>query len=85
MPLIIVLAQDLGIDPWLFTAPAAFAVNIAFVFPAQATAHLVSYSAGQFSTQDMAKGGIPLTLVATGIVGAVVLIVGAATGLYRLR
>jgi len=84
MPLIIVLAQDLGLDPWLCTAPAAFAVNLAFIFPAQAAAHLVSYSAGQFSTQDMARGGIPLTLVAAWVVGGVVLIVGAATGLYRL-
>ena len=85
IPLIIVLAQDMGIDPWLFAAPAAFSLNLAFVFPTQAAAHLVSYSAGQFSAQDMAKGGILLTLIAFGILGAVVLIVGAATGLYRLR
>ena len=85
MPLIIVLAQDVGVDAWLFTAPAAFALNLAFIVPAQAAAHLVSYSAGQFSTQDMAKGGILLTLVAACVVGGVVLVVGATTGLYRLR
>jgi sodium-dependent dicarboxylate transporter 2/3/5 len=84
IPLIIVLAQDLGIDPWLCTAPVAFSVNLGFIFPTQAAAHLVSYSAGQFSTHDMVRGGIPLTLVAAWIIGGVVLIVGAATGLYRL-
>jgi len=85
MPLIIVLAQDLHIAPWLFSAPAALAANLAFIFPAQAAVHLVSYSAGQFTTQDMAKGGILLTLVAACVLGGVVLILGAATGLYRLR
>ena len=69
---------------WI-SEPLPFAVNLAFIFPVQAAAHLVSYSAGQFSTQDMAKGGILLTLVAACIVGGVVLTVGATTGLYRLR
>lgn len=84
IPLIIALAQDLGADPWLFTAPAAFSTNLAFIVPTQATAHLVSYSAGHFSSKDMAKGGVFLTLVAVLVMGGVVLLIGRLTGLYRL-
>jgi sodium-dependent dicarboxylate transporter 2/3/5 len=83
VPLVIALAQDLGADPWLFTAPAAFAVSIGFILPVQAGVHLVSYSAGHFSGRDMARAGVVFTLVAVLVMAGVMLLTGRLTGLYR--
>lgn len=83
IPLVIVLAQDLDVDPWLFTAPAALAINLAFVLPAQAAVHMISYSTGHFSSRDMARSGLLLTLAGVLVVGGVVLLVGRLTGLYQ--
>jgi sodium-dependent dicarboxylate transporter 2/3/5 len=84
IPLVIVLAQDLNVDPWLFTAPAAFAINLAFILPTQAAVHMISYSAGYFSSKDMAKSGLLLTLAGVLVVSGVVLLIGRLTGLYQL-
>jgi sodium-dependent dicarboxylate transporter 2/3/5 len=83
IPLVIALAQDLGVDPWLFAAPAAFASSIGFILPVQAGVHLVSYSAGHFSGRDMAKVGVIFTVVAVVVMSAVILVLGRLTGLYR--
>ena len=83
VPVIIALAQDLGADAWLFTAPAAFATNFGFIVPIQAGVHLISHSAGHYSGKDMAKGGVILTLAAILVMGGVILLMGRLTGLYR--
>jgi len=83
VPVIIALAQDLGADAWLFTAPAAFATNFGFIIPIQAGVHMISHSAGHYSGKDMVKGGVILTLVSILVMGGVILLMGRLTGLYR--
>jgi len=82
VPLIIALGQDLGTDPWLMAAPAAFATNIAYTLPVQAAVHLIPYSLGHFSVGDMVRVGLPLTIAAVVVVGVSIIVVGRLTGLY---
>ncbi len=80
IPLLIAMAQGLGLEAWAFTAPAIFAANLAFALPAQAAINLTSYSAGAYSTRDLLKAGLPLTFVAVFVLGGVLLGVGWLTG-----
>lgn len=82
IPLLIAMAQGLGLDAWAFTAPAVFAVNLAFALPAQAAINLTSYSTGYYSARDMLKAGLPLTLAGALILGGVILVVGWLTGRF---
>jgi sodium-dependent dicarboxylate transporter 2/3/5 len=84
VPLVIALAQDVGANPWLSAAPAAFATSIAFTMPVQAGVHLVSHTAGHYSGRDMAKAGVIFTVAAAVLVAVTILLMGGLTGLYRL-
>ena len=62
IPLLIVLANDLGINPWLICAPAAFASSLAFVLVTETPTNVVPYSAGYFSIKDMVVPALVMTL-----------------------
>jgi sodium-dependent dicarboxylate transporter 2/3/5 len=76
IPLLIVLAHDLGIQPWLICAPAAFASSLAFVLVTETPTNVVPYSAGYFSIKDMVVPGLIMTVGAALCVGLSVLITG---------
>ena len=84
IPLLIVLAKDLGIHPWLVCAPAAFASSLAFILVTETPTNVIPYSAGYFSIKDMAKAGIVMTMAAAWCVGISILIVGEISGKYIL-
>lgn len=71
-PLLIPLAQDLGLDVWQTVAPAAYSVSLAFLVVSETPTSLIAYQSGYFSAGDYARAGIPMTLVA-GLVLAIVL------------
>ena len=85
IPLLIVLAEDLDIHPWLVCAPAAFASSLAFILVTETPTNVIPYSAGYFAIKDMAKAGILMTIGAALCVGLSILIVGGISGGYTIR
>ena len=64
MPILIALAQDLGLDIWSVAAPAAFTSSLAFILVTESPTNVLPYSAGYFSIRDMAKVGVVMTVAA---------------------
>jgi len=46
IPLLIALAADLNINPWLICAPAAFTSSLAFILVTETPTNIIPYSAG---------------------------------------
>jgi len=82
IPLLIALAADLNINPWLICAPAAFTSSLAFILVTETPTNVIPYSAGYFAIKDMAKAGVIMTLMAALCVGAAILIFGTLGGHY---
>ena len=76
MPILIALAQDLGIDPWTIAAPAAFTASLAFILVTESPTNVIPYAAGYFSIRDMAKAGVLMTLAAAVCVTASIALMG---------
>ena len=71
IPLVIAVAQNLGMDPWLLTMASSFAINLTFMLPMQAAVHMMAYSAGHYSSTDMARSGVWLSLAAIILIGLI--------------
>ncbi len=84
IPLLIALAKDLNINPWIICAPAAFSSSLAFILVTESPTNVIPYSAGYFSIRDMAKAGIIMTLAAALCVTAAIVVVGGITGSYAI-
>ena len=80
MPILIALAQDLGLDVWAVAAPAAFTSTLAFILVTESPTNVLPYSAGYFSIRDMAKVGIVMTFGAAACVTLSVAAVRALAG-----
>jgi len=77
MPILIALAQDIGLSVWAVAAPAAFASSLAFILVTETPANVIPYSSGYFSIKDMAKAGLWMMLGAAVCVTAVAAVMGA--------
>ncbi|MEA2102170.1 MAG: anion permease, partial [Thermodesulfobacteriota bacterium] len=84
IPLLIALANDLNINPWLICAPAAFTSSLAFILVTETPTNVIPYSAGYFSIGDMVKTGIVMTLVAAVCLGVSILVFGNLSGTYSI-
>lgn len=80
MPILIALAQDLGLDVWTVAAPAAFTSSLAFILVTESPTNVLPYSAGYFTIRDMAKVGVVMTLGAAVCVTVAVVAVRALLG-----
>ena len=80
MPILIALAQDLGLDVWTVAAPAAFTSSLAFILVTESPTNVLPYSAGYFTIRDMAKVGVVMTLGAAVCVTVAVVTVRALLG-----
>ena len=80
MPILIALAQDLGLDVWTIAAPAAFTSTLAFILVTESPTNVLPYSAGYFSIRDMAKVGVVMTVGAAACVTIAVVAVRALVG-----
>lgn len=80
MPILIALAQDLGLDVWTIAAPAAFTSTLAFILVTESPTNVLPYSSGYFSIRDMAKVGIVMTIGAAACVTIAVAAVRAVGG-----
>tara|TARA_B100000686_G_scaffold321107_1_gene373438 strand:- start:2385 stop:3398 length:1014 start_codon:yes stop_codon:yes gene_type:complete len=76
MPILIALAQDLGLEIWTVAAPAAFTSSLAFILVTESPTNVLPYSAGYFSIRDMARVGIVMTIGAAFCVALSIMIVG---------
>ncbi len=63
VPLVIALAADFGLDPWLLAGPVAVATSMAFLLVTSSPTNVIPYSSGYFTIKDFARSGIPLTLL----------------------
>lgn len=79
VPILIALAQDLGLDVWSVVAPAAFTSSLAFILVTEGPTTLIPYASGYFSIKDMAKAGILMTIGA----GACVALTQYLMGIVR--
>lgn len=84
IPLLIALANDLKINPWIICAPAAFSSSLAFILVTESPTNVIPYSAGYFTIKDMAKAGIIMTLAAALCVAVAIVVVGGITGSYDI-
>ncbi|MFO7850666.1 MAG: DASS family sodium-coupled anion symporter [Spirochaetia bacterium] len=82
VPIMITLAQSLGIDTLSITMPAALTTSMAFILVTSSPTNVIPYSAGYFSIKDMAFAGVFMTIVASVIVAGTIFVVGNFTGLY---
>ena len=70
VPILVALAKDLHLDPWMTVAPAAFTSSLAFILVSEGPTTIIPYSSGYFSIRDMAKAGVAMTMVAAACVAA---------------
>ena len=77
MPILIELAASLDMDAWSLAGPAAFTSSLAFILVTESPTNVVPYSSGYFSIRDMAKAGVPMTLLAAVCVSVSMLVNGA--------
>ena len=81
VPLLIALADQLGLDHRLVAIPAGISASLAFVLVTSTPTNVVPYATGYFSIMDMAKAGLIMTFVSSACVTAAVCIVGPLSGL----
>ena len=82
IPIMIALAQSLGLNALSITMPAAITASLAFILVTSTPTNVIPYSAGYFSIKDMAKAGTVLTIISSTIVAVTLLGIGKITGLY---
>ena len=82
IPIMIALADNLGLDALSIALPASITASLAFILVTSSPTNVIPYAAGYFSIRDFARAGIVMTLVTTVIVTFVIFIVGNSTGLY---
>lgn len=64
MPVVLAAINGADVGPWQFIAPAALASPLAFILVTSAPANLVFHDSECFSVRDMARVGIPMTMIA---------------------
>ncbi|MCG8571893.1 MAG: DASS family sodium-coupled anion symporter [Spirochaetes bacterium] len=82
IPIMISLAQIIGLPILAITLPAAITASLAFILVTSSPTNVIPYSAGYFSIPDMAKAGTVITLISSIIVAATIYGIGLLTQLY---
>jgi sodium-dependent dicarboxylate transporter 2/3/5 len=82
IPIMIALADNLGLDALSIALPASITASLAFILVTSSPTNVIPYAAGFFSIRDFARSGIVMTLFTTVIVSLVIFIVGSGSGLY---
>jgi sodium-dependent dicarboxylate transporter 2/3/5 len=81
-PLLISLAQDFQMNPWILLAPGAFTSSLGIVLITQTPTNIIPYSAGYYSIREFAKAGSIMSVVIILMLTAVISVLGPITGLY---
>jgi sodium-dependent dicarboxylate transporter 2/3/5 len=83
IPLLISLAQDLNINPWMLVAPAAFSASLGLILITQTPTNVIPYSAGFFTVREFLKSGLVMSIVIIIVLTAVIALIGPLTGTYK--
>lgn len=81
IPLVIVLAIDLGMNPWVIAGPAAIANSLGFIMVTSSPTNVIPYSSGYFRIPEFAKAGIFMTAIAVISITISVAIFGRFVGM----
>ncbi|MFC1606493.1 SLC13 family permease [Candidatus Latescibacterota bacterium] len=65
VPLMIALANQLGINSAILAVPAGITASLAFILVTSSPTNIIPYSSGYFSISDMAKAGIVMTVMSS--------------------
>ncbi len=65
VPLLIALANTLGLSPALLAIPAGITSSLAFILVTSTPTNVIPYSSGYFSIGDMAKAGVWMTVASS--------------------
>ena len=84
IPILITLANDLGLDAWFLVAPAAFSSSLGIILVTQTPTSIIPYTSGYFSIRDFAWAGVIMTVLMIGILAATLVAMGALWGTYRI-
>lgn len=85
VPLLIALAQTLGLDVRLVAIPAGITASLAFILVTSTPTNVIPYSAGYFSIRDMAKAGLWMTLASSACVTLSVCVMGPLFNIVNWR
>ena len=81
MPLIIALAMDIGMNPWVLAGPAGIASSMAFIMVTSSPTNVIPYSSGYFTIAEFAKSGVVMTIIAICCVTLSVSVFGSFAGM----
>lgn len=81
IPIMIALAQNLGLDVAAITIPAGLTASMAFILVTSTPTNVIPYTAGYFSIKDLAIAGIAMTIVSSFILALVIMVVLPISGL----
>ncbi len=82
IPIMIALAQNIGVPALSIALPAALTASMAFILVTSSPTNVIPYSAGYFSIRDMAIAGVVMTVVASILVAVAIFVMGGLTGVY---
>ena len=82
IPIMIALADNLGLDALSIALPASITASLAFILVTSSPTNVIPYAAGFFSIRDFAKSGLVMTAFTTIIVSLVIFVAGSVQGLY---
>ncbi|MBN2223922.1 MAG: DASS family sodium-coupled anion symporter [Deltaproteobacteria bacterium] len=83
IPLLITLANDLGLDAWFLVAPAAFTASLGIILLTQSPTNIIPYTSGYFSVKDFALSGIVMTVIMIVLLTLVISVIGPLMGIYH--
>jgi len=84
VPLLIALANNIGIDPVLVALSAGITVSLAFILVTTTPTNVIPYSTGYFSIKDMVKVGVWMTIAAAVCVTISIAVMGKLFGIVQL-
>lgn len=76
IPILIALAQQIGVSPMLIAFPAALASPLSLIMVTSSPNNVIPHATGYFTVGDMAKTGLALTPVAALVIASVVSVLG---------
>ena len=83
VPLLIALANNIGLDPVLIAIPAGITASLAFILVTSTPTNVIPYSAGYFTIKDMAKAGLFMTLASSVCVTLSIAVMGRLFGIVN--
>ena len=82
IPIMIVFAMSMGMNPISIALPAAITASLAFIMVTSTPTNVIPYSAGYFSISDLVKAGVLLTVVSSAILAGTIYFIGTIVNIY---